>query len=353
MVVSLLCLWTTAAGCGRSAVLPFPLRRERSVAERLEPQTSGSRNSAKYEYSEPLRRTPPPVAETPPATPFPLCTPEPEATPFSIVWLSDTQTMAYGVDARALGAMGRWIAAEREERNILYVVQTGDAVENGFSDWQWQNFDECYNAFQDTIPFFAIAGNYEIGIRQHDYTAYLKRPYVRAIPKDHAFEDGRAAYATFYAGGTEFLLLGAGWESEERAADWMNGVLRTHPDMVAILLFHGYLQGTGGFTIPGKAIFDRVVKPNPNVRLVLCGHVNGTDIRFDDLDDTGDGEPDRRVTAMLYDYQNSGEDCGQLRLLTFNPADRSLTVLTYSPFTQRVYPDYFIRKAEFVLDNAF
>ena len=150
-----------------------------------------------------------------------------------------------------------------------------------------------------------------------------------------------------------FLLLGAGWESEELAANWMNEVLRAHPDSVAILLFHGYLQGSGGFTVPGKQMFEQVVRKNPNVRLVLCGHVNGTDVRYDELDDDGDGVPDRRVTAMMYNFQSAGQDCGQLRLLTFNPADRSMTVLTYSPFTKRRYPDYHFSKAEFTIDHAF
>lgn len=291
--------------------------------------------------------TPPPTLAPPPKTA------EPEPTPFSIAWLSDTQAMAYGGDPRPLKKMGEWIADEKEERNILFVVQTGDAVENGFSDWQWKNFDACYDAFKDTVPYIAIAGNHEISIRRHDYAAYLARPNVRDIPHDNTFERGRAVYATFEAGGTKFILLGAGWESEGLAANWMNEVLRAHPDYVAILLFHGYLQGSGRFTIPGKQMFEEVVKTNPNVRLVLCGHVNGVDVRYDELDDDGDGVSDRCVTAMMYNYQSAEQDCGQLRLLTFNPADRSMTVLTYSPFTKRMYRDYHFSSAEFTIDNAF
>lgn len=287
----------------------------------------------------------------PASTHTPIPTPVP--TPFSIVWLSDTQSVSYHNYCHALHDMGFWIANERKERNILYVVQTGDAVENGFSDWQWENFDQCYDEFRQTVPFLAIAGNHEIGIRQHDYAGYLSRPYVRDIPPENAFQEGRAAYATLRAGGIDFLILGAGWEAEEDAAEWMNQVLRAHPDDVAILLLHSYINSEGKFSIIGKRIYEQVVKPNPNVRLVLCGHVLGTGVRFDDIDDDGDGVTDRRVTGMMYNYQHMEEDCGQLRLLTFDPLARSLDVLTYSPFRNRYYIDGYFRKSEFVIDNAF
>ena len=68
--------------------------------------------------------------------------------------------------------------------------------------------------------------------------------------------------------------------------------------------------------------------PNPNVRLVLCGHVCGTGYRAEDIDDTGDGVPDRRVNAMLYNYQHYELESGQIRLLTFDPVSHGLTVMT-------------------------
>ena len=282
---------------------------------------------------------------------FPMETPEP--TPFSIVWISDTQSMAYCHYTDALESMGRWIVDEREERNILYVVQTGDAVENGFSDWQWKNYDTCYNQFKDVLPYFGIAGNHETGMKRHSYEGYLARENVSAIPRRYSFERGRAAYATFHAGGIDFLILGAGWDSEQMAVDWMNDVLKTHPNSVAILLFHGYIQTNGTYTVVGKKMFEQVVKPNPNVRLVLCGHVLGTSVRFEDVDDNADGTADRRVTALMYNYQDAGQDCGQLRLLTFNPVQHSMRVLTYSPYHKRYYRDYTYSSSDFLLDNVF
>jgi predicted MPP superfamily phosphohydrolase len=284
-------------------------------------------------------------------TPAPTATPVP--TPFSIVWLSDTQSITYYNYPHAMEDMGQWIADARVKKNIRYVVQTGDMVDNGFVQRQWDAFDECYKLFKDDIPYFAIAGNHDIGVKLQDYSAYLARPNVSSIPRRNSFERGRAVYATFEAGGTKFLLLGAGWESEEMSIDWMNQVLKEHKDYVAILLFHSYIYMDSSFTKQGQMMFDRVVKPNPNVRLVLCGHVSVSGARFDKVDDNGDGVYDRKVTAMLYNYQDFLDNCGQLRLMTFDPVARSITVMTYSPYTNRYYWDDHFKTVEFTLEDAF
>ena len=261
--------------------------------------------------------------------------------------------MSYYNYPGALSKMGQWIADERANHNILYVVQTGDAVDEGWIAKQWKNFDQLYDKFKDTLPYFPIAGNHDVGMQWHGYGPYLARPYVRSIPRYNSFEGGRASFATFSAGGTDFLLLGAGWESELDAADWMDDVLNRYPDSVAILLFHGYINVDGSFTKVGQQMFDQVVTKHPNVRLVLCGHVRGTGYRADDLDDTGDGKPDRRVNTMIYNYQHYDQNCGQLRLLTFNPATRSIVVMTYSPVSDYLFKDDYFKAEVFTLKDAF
>ena len=49
----------------------------------------------------------------------------PRPTPFSIVWLSDTQTMSYQRYPGRLAELGKWIDGERAKRGIAYVVQDG------------------------------------------------------------------------------------------------------------------------------------------------------------------------------------------------------------------------------------
>jgi len=56
---------------------------------------------------------------------------------------------------------------------------------------------------------------------------------------------------------------------------------------------------------------------------------------------------------MIYNFQDYDTDCGQLRLLTFDPLSRDLSVMTYSPYRDRFYRDGYFHEAEFVLENAF
>ena len=288
--------------------------------------------------------TPSPISQPPTATPLP--------TPFSMVWLSDTQMMSYRYP-RAMSAIGSWIAENRESENICYVLQTGDAVENGFNPKQWDHFDLCYSQFADNIPYFPIAGNHDIALNHHDYTAFLSRPYDIFQNQEQLFEGGKALYAKVNAGGMELLILGAGWEAEESAIDWMSDVLTQNADIPAILLFHGYTQAKGRFTVVGKKMFEQVVVPHANVRLVLCGHVPGCGGRIDEIDDDGDGAPDRTVHALLYDFQDYTEDCGQIRVLTFDPRNRSLRVVTFSPFTGRYFRDPLFHGSDFTIEHAF
>lgn len=273
-----------------------------------------------------------------------------------MVWLSDTQTMTYNFP-EPLSAMGKWIAANIEERNIRCVIQTGDLVENGYNPAHWKRFDRCYLAFRELVPYFPIAGNHDIAINHRDYTAYLERPFMDAYPPENLFEGGKAIYTTLHEGGLKLLLIGAGWEAEEAAVDWMNEVIQSHNDYTAILLFHGYIKSNGGFTVIGKQMFDKVVVPNPNVRLVLCGHTSGyTGFRMDEIDDTGDGEPDRTVHAMMYNYQDvESAHAGQLRILCFEPLARTLTVTTYSPYTNEYYQyhDSYRQGPIFTIEDAF
>ena len=271
---------------------------------------------------------------------------------FTIVWISDTQDMAYFGYGRPLGMMGEWIMDNKDALNIRYVVQTGDAVDNGASPWQWERFDELYGQINGKIPYISAAGNHEV--KKNGYLEYLARPEVLAIPPEHAFENGKAAFSTFEADGRKFVIVAVGYGIEQDAVPWANAVLRQYEDHTAILLFHDYMQSEGRFSKNGKAMFEQIVKPNPNVRLVLCGHVCGVSSRVDPLDDDHDGIPDRTVTQMMYNYQHFKADCGQLRTLTFDMDTRSITVTTYSPFTERYYRDYmFGDHFTFTLEDGF
>jgi hypothetical protein len=271
---------------------------------------------------------------------------------FTIVWVSDTQDIAYRNRGDVLEKMGNWIVHNRDALHIRYVVQTGDAVDNGASPWQWKAYDHLLKPFKGKIPYIAAAGNHEV--KKNGYLDYCMREDVKSIPRAQTIDRGKASFATFTVNDKKFIIVSVGFGVELVYADWMNHVLKTHNDHTAILILHDYLAVTGNFSITGKQVFQQVVVPNPNVRLVLCGHVTSLKARADAVDDDGDGTPDRVVNELLYDYQHYKEDFGQIRWLKFDLAEHSITVTTYSPETKRYYKDFnFGNQAIFTLTDAF
>lgn len=276
---------------------------------------------------------------------------------FTIIWLSDTQDMAYHVYDHAMMRIGKWIADQREILDIRFVVQTGDAVDNGKSSKQWAEFDLMFDAFKDEIPYIGLAGNHEIP--SNDYSAYLARPEVCSIPKQNAYKNGEASFSTLEVDGCKIIIIAVGYSIEEESREWVNSVLQSHKDHTAILLYHDYMQTCGRFSINGKSMFKQVVMTNPNVRLVLCGHVcedkHSLSFRDDVVDDDNDGIMDRNVYQMMYNYQREPyENNGQLRILEFNTTDRSITVTTYSPIWDKYYRNWMNgNEYTFVLKDAF
>ena len=271
---------------------------------------------------------------------------------FTIVWLSDTQDMAYHDYNGALHKMGKWIIAQKENLDIRYVVQTGDMVDNGAAPKQWERFDEMYNEFKDDIPYISAAGNHEI--KKNGYFDYYMRPEVRSIPRSNTYMRGKSSFCTLEVNGCKIIIVAIGNEVEQESAPWVNEVLRLHRDYAAILLVHDYLWQGARYGVNGKWVFENIVKTNSNVRMVLSGHVHNTSARIDLLDDDNDGVAERQVVQMMYNYQHYNTDCGQLRTLQFNTQEHSLTVTTYSPVTDKYYKEFWFGNEEtFTVENAF
>lgn len=306
-----------------------------------------------YSLELDLTETPLPITPSPKIISPALAT-QNDQKKFSIVWIADTQTIAYHGDNDVFEAMGKWIVKQKEPINIQYIVQTGDLVDNGYSPKQWANFEVMSREFFGKIPYLPVAGNHDLGVKWEKYAAYLQIPYVKAIPVERKFKHGQAVFAEFHAGGQDFLIVGAGWNADVSSVVWINNVLKTHPNHIAILLFHSYINAKGELSHQGLPLRNLIVAKNPNVRLVLSGHLRGNGYLQDLFDDDADGIAERSVNAMLYNYQGYAHaNSGQIRVLTFDPQTRTIHVVTYSPYSDRYYKDDYFDRAEFDLEAAF
>lgn len=297
--------------------------------------------------------TPSPIP-TPSPTPMPsptsTPTPTPAPTPFGIAWLPDTQQLSYRYP-EILTALGGKIAQRRETDNLVAVLHTGDIVDNGYKEWQWENFDLCLSAFSDTLPFYPVAGNHDLGVQLLKYDAYLKRPFLEKLPADQVYEGGKMYYIVLHEGGTDLMLLGIGWDCGKTAAEqeWIESVFAANPDTPCILFTHAFLKRDGGILPVGKHLEDKVIRKYPNVRLVLCGHSREWH-RIDLVCTDGDAQTERTVPVLMLNMQGKQY---LYRIMQFDPLSRSIEIRTYSMNSDDVMPGTDQEPLSFTLEHAF
>ena len=255
---------------------------------------------------------------------------------YSFVWLTDTQY--YMSDyPHICNEMTRWIANSVEPLNIKYVFMTGDFVEDRTNE-QWDRAVFAMKALDESVPWFCIAGNHDVGTSAPDYGDYLSRfgeDHVQSLGTDSGYyKKGVGRYDLFSFGGRDYLFLGLGFKAaDDDGLRWMKSVLEEYPEHCAILMFHEYIATDGTLLPAGKRVQSEIVAKYPNVKLVLCGHRYASRAIIDEFDDDGDGSPERKVYQIMGNYQavgNGGQ--GYLRILKVF-ADR-IEMEAYSPYLE-------------------
>ena len=282
---------------------------------------------------------------TPTVTPTPSPTPVP--TPFSLYWISDTQVYAYRYP-KVFNKVFAYMANACAEQNALGVLMTGDIVDNRNAQRHWDNAKAAIGLIEGRLPLWCVAGNHDVGATKTDYSTFLACGFCAADEGDQLYQDGVCWYDTFTAAGEDVLLLGIGWQTDKEYLPWAKTVLTDHADLPAILLVHSFLTDKGNLTPMGRILESELLAPCPNVKLVLCGHNDGS-VRWEKAYEDG-----HTVNALMYNFQDDKKyGLGYLRILTFDPLDRSLHVTTYSPW----FDDYDYQKDTeqdtFTLENAW
>ena len=336
--LALLLLWLSPLGNAWEQSAAEAMAQFREYMRQAGPSASFS--SAITQPSDTIKGSSP--GETAATTPSDVVLTNPTQTtqplqpdPFTLAWISDTQLYSESYPA-IFHSMTTWLADNAEKENIRYLLHTGDVVNNRNSDGQWKNAVEAMNRLTGKLPFLIAAGNHDVGAPTGDYSRFTPRFGQTEPVGGGLWEGGKGQYALLDAGGLSLLIVMMGYGTGDEGIAWTNSILAKYPDRYAILGVHSYMHETGVLTTLGKGIYQKIVVPNPNVRLVLCGHHHAAGRKSTELDDNGDGQTDRTVYQILADYQAAGQGGGGfLRLLTFDKAANRLQVRTYSPYLEK------------------
>ncbi len=263
--------------------------------------------------------------------------------PFTIAMLPDTQHYSdSAANIYHFNNQTRWIIDHRVDSNIVMVSHLGDIVETGSSLVQWERADAAMSTL-DTVPvqsYGAVLGNHDYnGGNTPDAAADNYITYFGAgrYAGRHWYGDDspdkRNHYHHFLACGREYLHLvleyqAASPSNSDAAAliAWAQSVIDAHPDVPTILSTHEYIGGNGSRTAAGDAIFNSIVKSNPQIFMVLGGHVLG------EAHSIAQNDAGQDVFQILADYQGYAEGgMGWMQLFDFDEQNSSINVRTYSP----------------------
>lgn len=262
-------------------------------------------------------------ATSAPITPAPTVLPT-ETEPFSLIWFSDTQYYAYK-KPQIFVSMADWAVRVKDEYRTAAVVCTGDIVDNRNYARHWTNAESAIVRIKDAMPFYCVAGNHDVGADSVDYSTYRDYAFCTASDGMEFSDDRRCWVLPLREQG--ILLCGIGWQNDATYADWLNARIAAYDDLPAVLLVHSFLNDDGSLSVNGKRVEKKILAVSPSVRLVLCGHNDGS-ARWRKAYDDG-----HVVNALMYNFQDDKKyGLGYARILMFNPLTRNIAVTTYSPY---------------------
>ena len=252
---------------------------------------------------------------------------------FTIVALPDTQMYSNNYP-QIFQSQTQWIVANKDDLNIVFVTHEGDIVDYANVTAQWSNANAAMSVLDGQVPYGVLAGNHDMypsgnvsGTQM--YNTYF--PYTRYEGQSwyggHYGTTNDNNFELFSASGVDFVIIHLQFQYNlpTLQANWVNNVLQTYGNRSAIIDAHYLLDNNSSFSSIGSQIYN-AFKGNPNLFLMLCGHIAGEYQRSDTYNN-------HTIYTLCADYQSRAlGGSGYLRLLEFSPSTNTIHVKTYSPY---------------------
>ncbi len=278
---------------------------------------------------------------------------------FSIAVIPDTQQEVFGNDQR-LANRTQWLVDNRSALNLAFVLHTGDMM-------NWDTEDHGQYALARTamqkltdagIAWIPAIGNHDTaavcpggsacpGQSAHDnlrntgtFNQYFPLSTFRTVGGSYAAGKVDNTWNTFTAGGEDWMVLNLELWPRPPVLTWARDVVAGHPHHNVIIVTHSYLDGGGGIeqsnggygdTSP-QFMYDNLVAPFANVKLVFSGHVG---IAGNRTDTRADGS---RVVSILGTFHSTTTNPTQI--MTVDTAAGTVSTRFYAPWDGATWPEY-------------
>ena len=275
-------------------------------------------------------------------------TPEEGQYDFSMSWTSDVQyTSEFYEDI--LLQQKKWIADTQDKYKSVLNIDTGDVANAAYLSWEynWKTIDKAYNVLENAkVPYTIAWGNHDYKyVDKYNLIPNSDRLYRQYFPLSR-FEENLGGWKmvsnnkvtddmclTQTIHGSKIMILTLSYWMDDSDIEWARSIV-TNPeyaDYNIIILTHHFNNSEKITSTKGQKILSDVIQGNTNVKLLLCGHVDGVDI----INPTTGGQ---QFYSILQDYQDENGNMiyggnGFLRMINFDVENNLVYFNTYSPLT--------------------
>lgn len=300
----------------------------------------------------------------------------------SIIVFGDPQNYTkFTYNQPILELMTSWVEDNIDNLHIKTLLCTGDLVDqnstlfpptprhgNITSSEQWTFVARAFGRLDGKLPYCLAAGNHDYGYNRPAENSFTNYPKYFPVEKNSCWRNcivgnfpnrngeislENAAYEFELPNWGKILVISAEFAPRDEVLNWAKELAakESYQKHKIIFLTHSYidwgdnakLKETTNYKITpanaGKAIWEKLIYPSKNIRLVICGHVaNANEKLCDNVGfRTDKNQFGKDVSQMMFNPQaigggwsgNGGD--GWLRILEFQPDGKTISVRTYSP----------------------
>lgn len=304
---------------------------------------------------------------------------------FTLMVMGDPQGYTkYDINQPLFELSTAWLADNVDNLHIKAVLFTGDLVEqnenivrnrsmlNQTSKQMWEWASHCLKRLDNKVPYMVAGGNHEYGYVRGDkgfthypeYITYERNSktadhLVAAYPNRSGVASLENAAWTFKDNGRwgNLLIINFEWAPRDEVLAWAKKLCQSdkYKDYTVIVLTHTFLrENTNARTDNehykiesqnwGQQMWDKLIYPCSNIRLVISGHTGHPDkvagSKQDFLNNTAyrcdKNSAGKDVHQMMWNIQclgggwegNGGD--GWMRILEFMPDGKTIKASTYS-----------------------
>jgi hypothetical protein len=267
-------------------------------------------------------------------------------------------------------AEAQFIVDNINEMNIVFVSHLGDAWNNSSYTAEMPRSQSAVDILKAAdIPMGMVAGNHDYDQGTGNGFTYISgstlwntyfgptyfggKSWYGGAYVNSTDTNGMTSWQTFHAGSWDFLHISLEIEASDDVLAWVQNVINAHPGWPTIVTIHELINPLGQYMgVAGtytsvlrvghpynsdQQLWDKFIKVNPQIFMVLCGHAFYEDIyaacRRTDLNNNGFS-----VYQILSDYQGArssdpaglGTGGGWIRLMEFDTVQKTIRVRTYS-----------------------